>query len=212
MKTVVLGLTGGIASGKSTVSKMLRVLGAGIIDVDVIAREVVAPGTEGLAAVAREFGAECIRQDGTLDRAYLGRLVFASEDKRLRMNELLHPLIKQGMVERIEAFKVRGVGVIVVDAALLIEANLTSLTDCVWLIVADEQARAERIMARDSLTLEHAYERIRSQLSDEAKRKYADVVIENEGSLDSLAESVEREWFALRARFGIEDEYEFKGS
>ena len=206
MNRVILGLTGGIASGKSTVSAMLKGLGAKVIDVDAIAREVVEAGTEGLSAVAAEFGSGIIHPDGALDRKRLGRLVFADEAKRLRLNGLLHPLMKASVNERIAAYIKEGAKVIVIDAAVLIEAGLSDSVDCVWLVACREERRAKRIVERDSLPLTQAYERIRSQLSDEERGKYADTVIVNEDSLVMLSEAVRREYAALVARFGVEDE------
>jgi len=195
----MVGLTGGIASGKSTVSAMLRELGAEIIDADQVARDVVAPGTPALAEISERFPG-VVSPDGTLDRAALGRRVFSSDDDRATLNAITHPRIQAAVQERTEAHRARGVPRVVYDAALLMENGLHAAMDGgVILVAASEDTQRARLVARDGLTPEEAEARIRSQLPLEAKRRHARWVIENDGDLDSLRAQVERTWREVTA-------------
>jgi dephospho-CoA kinase len=175
----VLGLTGGIASGKSTVAALLTELGAKVICADTLAREVVAPGTPGLAAVAARFGDGYLTADGHLDRARLGRLVFADPQARHDLEAILHPLIRQAFADAVA--RIRGSdpnAAVVYDAPLLIEAGADREVDRVIVVAVDEAVQVRRLMERDGLTEADARARIRAQLPPEERLRHADVVID----------------------------------
>jgi dephospho-CoA kinase len=180
---LLVGLTGGIATGKSTVSAMLAHLGARIIDADLLAREVVAPGQRAHAEIVQAFGPEVLQDDGYLDRKRLGAIVFADADKRKRLEQITHPAIRVRQ-ERIlsvyeeEAFE----GVVVWDAALLLESGSATGMDRVVVVVADPTTELNRLMTRDGLGEEEARRRIASQMPVAEKAKLADYVIDNSGS------------------------------
>lgn len=186
-----LGLTGSIAAGKSAVSARLRQLGAYIVDADEVSREVVLPGSEGLARLCAAFGTNICHVDGSLDREALGRLCFGNPEKLSELNAILHPLI----LARMEALcALCPEDIVVIEAPLLIEAGLYARCDRVWLVSAPEAARIERIAVRDGLTREAALLRAAAQMPDAEKRRYADLVIENDGSLATLYEKVDILW------------------
>jgi dephospho-CoA kinase len=195
----VYGLTGGIASGKSTVSRMLRELGAQVLDADLLAREVVAPGTPGLADVAARFPG-VVGPDGQLDRAKLGARVFADPAERAALNALLHPRIAQAFLERTLALAEAGVPRVIYDAPLLIENGLHTRMEAVVLVVVPREVQRARLMARDGLSLEAAEARLASQLPLEEKRRHATWVVDNSGSLEETRAQVEAIWKALVAR------------
>jgi len=195
----MVGLTGGIASGKSTVAGMLRALGAELIDADQVSREVVAPGTPALAEISERFPG-VVRPDGTLDRAALGKQVFASAEARAALNAITHPRIQAAVQERTAALAARGVPRVVYDAALLIENGLHAAMDGgVILVAASPDTQRARLVARDGLTPAEAEARIRSQLPLEEKRRHARWVIENDGELAHLRAQVERTWREVTA-------------
>src|SRR5215218_4513459 len=195
----VYGLTGGIASGKSTVSRMLRELGAQVLDADLLAREVVAPGTPGLAEVAARFPG-VVGADGQLDRARLGARVFADPAERAALNALLHPRIAQAFLERTLALAEAGVPRVIYDAPLLIENGLHTRMEAVVLVAVPREVQRARLMARDGLSLEAAEARLASQLPLEEKRRHATWVVDNSGSLEETRAQVEQIWKALVAR------------
>ena len=186
-----IGLTGGIAAGKSLVSGMLVSLGAWILDADAISREVVEPGTEGLKAVAAEFGGGIINSDGTLNRRALAEEVFGDAEKLERLNDILHPLIKAEMLRRAELIEeTHPEDMVVFDVPLLIESGWQDVAEEVWLVSAPIEERIRRIALRDGLSEEQAMERINAQMTDEQKAKYADVIIDNGGSIQELEKKV----------------------
>lgn len=186
-----IGLTGGIAAGKSMVSGLLAELGAWILDADAISREVVEPGTEGLKAVAAEFGEKVIMPDGTLDRKALGAEVFGDPQKLERLNGILHPIIKAEMLKRAaEIEEQHPKDIVIFDVPLLIESGWQDVADEVWLVSAPIEQRIRRIAMRDGLDEKQAMERISAQMTDEQKAKYADVIINNGGSIQELEERV----------------------
>lgn len=192
------GLTGGIASGKSTVSGMLRALGAEVLDADVLAREVVEPGTPGLAAVAERFPG--VVRDGRLDRAALGARVFADPAERRALNALLHPLIGQRFLEHTQALAGRGVRQVVYDAALLIENRLHEAMDGVVLVWVPRGVQKARLRARDGLDDAAAEARLAAQLPLDDKRAHATWVVDNSGELAATRAQVERVWGEILAR------------
>ncbi|MDI3478237.1 MAG: dephospho-CoA kinase [Thermoanaerobacterium sp.] len=191
----VIGLTGGIASGKSTVSSILRSLGAFIIDADVVSREIMIKGTKTYNILVNEFGKEILRKDGEIDRKKLGNLVFADKQKLNRLNEITHPEIIRRIKEIIEEERKNGKEkAIVLDAALLIEMRLFNMVDEVWLVVVDKKTQIRRLMKRDNLNYNDALNRIKSQMSIEDKMKYADFIINNCKDFNAIKKQVELLW------------------
>jgi dephospho-CoA kinase len=194
-KLLVIGLTGGIASGKSMVSAYLKELGALIIDADVIARELVYPQSPAWQEIVRHFGRKIVYEDGSLKRKELGELIFRCPEERKRLNEIMHPRIKEKIAEQIELYRSRGkFPLLVVDAPLLIEAGLTGLVDEVWLVDLPEKLQLERLRKRDKLTQEEAQKRIASQLSLAEKKKYARRIIDNSGEITETKEKIRFLW------------------
>lgn len=193
------GLTGGIASGKSTVSRMLRELGAHVLDADVIAREVVEPGTPGLQAVAERFPG-VLGPDGRLDRAKLGARVFGDPKERAALNALLHPLIGQQFMLRTQALAEQGVERVLYDAPLLIENRLHEGMDGVVLVWVPREVQKARLMARDGLDEAAAEARLAAQLPLDEKRQHATWVVDNSGELGTTRTRVEEVWRAMLAR------------
>lgn len=190
MAKPVIGLTGGIASGKSTVARMFAELGIPVIDADSLAREVVAPGSAGLARIVERFGEEMLLPDGSLDRRRLGRLVFRDPRAREGLNALTHPLIAAKGAERIRALEGADAPYILYEAALLVEnASYTSFSGLI-VVAASPATQLARLMARDGSTEEEARARIASQLPLERKIAVADYVIRNEGSATDVRAQV----------------------
>jgi dephospho-CoA kinase len=183
-----VGLTGGVASGKSTVAAILAELGAVVIDADQLAREVVEPGTPGLAAVVEEFGEEMLGDDGGLDRAALGAVVFADEEKRRRLEGILHPLIRERSQE-IEA-EAPGDALVVHDIPLLAESGQADRFEAVIVVDAPEETQVERMTEQRGWTEEDARSRVAAQASREDRRAIATYVIDNTGTRDDLRERV----------------------
>jgi len=195
----IYGLTGGIASGKSTVSRMLRELGAPVLDADVIAREVVEPGTPGLAAVAARFP-HVLTPDGRLDRAKLGTRVFADATERAALNAIVHPLVGQAFLEKLQALEAQGVERVVYDVPLLIENGLQAGMDGVVLVWIPRALQKARLMARDGLDEAAAEARLAAQLPLDEKRQHATWIVDNSGELASTRVQVEQVWRAMLAR------------
>lgn len=183
--TFILGLTGGIATGKSTVSNYLAQKGIPIVDADVGAREVVEPHSEGLRRIVELFGKEILLEDGSLNRKRLGELVFSQEKKRQLLNASLHDLIREWIQTKTKSFIEKGFPLIVWDIPLLYEANYRMDCDAVMVVYAPEALQIQRLMDRNKLTLEQAENRIHSQMSIEEKRLKADILINNSGSIES---------------------------
>ncbi len=198
----VLGLTGNIASGKSLVTQILKELGARVIDADLIAREVVRPGTAQWRQIREVFGGEVCNPDGTVNREVLGRRIFNDPRQMKKLNAITHPVIVQKIKAEIDAFRAQGnvpAGVLVVDAPLLIETGLHRLVDEVWLVTVPEETQVERLMVRDGLTREQALARVRSQMPVEEKKRYARVVIDNTGGPELTGKLVRN---LMKQRFG----------
>lgn len=195
-----IGLTGGIASGKSTVARMLAERGVPVIDADRLAREVVEPGTEALAAIAARWPQ--VVREGRLDRKALGAIVFADPGERRALEAIVHPAIRRESERRMAALEAEGVPLAVYEAALLIENGLDRVLDATVLVAAPEEVQVERLVARDGLDPEAARARIAAQLPLAEKRKRATFVIENDGNLATLRERVDRVWGEIERRFG----------
>lgn len=191
----IIGLTGGIASGKSTVSSYLKQLGAYIIDVDKIAREIVEPGQDAWFEIREEFGPEFIQENQTIDRQKLAKLVFTSEEARNKLNEITHPRIVLKTREKIQELKKnQSYPLIVVDAPLLIEAKMTELVEEVWLVVVEYQEQIRRLILRDEISLEEAITRIHTQMKTKEKIKYADLVIDNNNCVEDTLMQIKEIW------------------
>jgi dephospho-CoA kinase len=194
----LVGLTGGIATGKSTVSAMFRELGAEIIDADRLAREVVAPGEPALAEIARVFGSEVLLPDGGLDRKALGAIVFGDPEKRRALERITHPAIRERFVRRLAELEASGfTGVVLFDAAVLIESGNYRNMDHLVVVLNDEPTQLARLMARDGLGDDEALARVRSQMPVAEKAKLADHVIDNSGDRARTAARVREVYAAL---------------
>ena len=192
--TKVIGLTGGIGSGKSTVSQCLAELGAVIIDADKVGHEAFKPDTQAWHDVVATFGRQVIAPGGEIDRKKLGEIVFHSPESLTRLNQIMHPRMYEMMKERIEEYRRQGVDVVVLEAAVLLEANWTPLVDEVWVTVVSEETVLERLKQQRGLAREQTLARIRSQLSSEERARHADVVINNDGNLDEMRARVKELW------------------
>ena len=186
----VLGLTGGIGSGKSMVASTFAQLGADVIDADQLAREVVEPGQPALEEIATAFGREILLPDGRLDRGKLARIIFADPVARATLNAITHPRIQERMAAEITARGSRP-GVLVVDIPLLYENDRTGSVEAVIVVWVDPQTQLRRLNERDGLTVDEARQRIAAQMPLDEKRARADVVIDNSGSRDNTRRQVE---------------------
>jgi dephospho-CoA kinase len=200
----VIGLTGGIGSGKSTVAAMLGELGALVIDADKIGHEVYLPGTEGFRRVVDAFGADVVAPDGTIDRRRLGARVFADPAALARLNALVHPLIGDEIRGRIqtalaakESATADAARPIVIEAAIMLEAGWRFF-DRIWVVVVSREVAIARVTASRGLARHEVEQRIDAQLSNEERRRIADLVIENDGTIAELRAKVEAAWHGLR--------------
>jgi len=198
--TRVLGLTGSIASGKSTVSLMFDDFNIPVIDADKISREVVIPGEKAYGQIIDTFGETILREDKTIDRKKLGAIVFEDGDKRKTLNGIVHPAVREKMLERRDAYAASGEKCVVLDIPLLFESKLTHFVDKTIVVYVDEHVQLERLMDRDGYSEKEAYQRINAQMPMKEKAELADAVIDNNGSKhDSYQqlESLLREWDVL---------------
>jgi dephospho-CoA kinase len=192
----LIGLTGGAGSGKSTVSAMLRELGAVVIDADEAAHAAYEPGSPGFEAVVREFGTEYVR-DGRIDRARLGELVFHDEDARHRLNAIVHPLVREWMAARTAEAALRSAEVVVQDVPLLFENGLERLYSTVLLVYVPDHVQLKRLVEGRGLSEDKARAMIAAQMPIEEKRKLAHHVIDNSGSREATQQQVEWLWDQL---------------
>jgi dephospho-CoA kinase len=199
---ILFGLTGGIASGKSTVARRLRARGVPVIDADRVAREVVEPGTEGLAEVVAAFGPSVLGIDGALDRKALADRVFRDESARRRLNAILHPRIAARTAELAAEHAARGVPIACYEAALLVENGVADAFRPLVLVAAPEEEQVRRAMARDALSEGEARARVAAQMPLAAKRAVADHVIENDGDVAELERRTDRVLAAIRGTSG----------
>jgi dephospho-CoA kinase len=198
---VVIGLTGGIASGKSTVAGQLHDLGAHVIDADRLGHRVYEPGTAGFQKVVNAFGHDIVAKDGTIDRRVLGGKVFGAPEQMERLSEITWPEIRKLAASDIADWKRKDrQGVIVLEAAVLLEAGWEDLVDEVWVVTVKIATAAERLMARNGLNEEQAMSRIQSQMSTRERLEHADVKIDNSDTLEDLSRRVERQWKQLEKR------------
>lgn len=192
---IIIGLTGGIASGKSTVSKELARLGIAIHDADLVSRKVVEKGSEGLQQIVEAFGKEYLTEDGELNRPLMAQLVFNDGEARQKLNHIVHTAVRKDRAEFLEAHK--NDKVVVLDVPLLIENGLYKNVDKVWLVMVSEAEQIKRAMLRDNSTEEQVRARIKAQMSFEEKAKYADLIIDNSGSMENTIEFVRKELVKL---------------
>lgn len=193
-----VGLTGGIGSGKSTVSGLLASYGAALIDADAIAREVVERGSPGLAAVVDEFGTAVLNDDGTLDRQALGAIVFEDPDRLAALNAIVHPLVGARQAELAAAAKAADVPVAVFDVPLLVEAGLADLYDEVVVVDCPVDLAVQRLVEQRGMTEQDARARIAAQATREQRLAVATHVVDNSGTREELEEQVRRLWPALQ--------------
>ena len=189
-----IGLTGGIASGKSTVLTYFKDKGIPYIDADIVAREVVEPGTKGLEAIVAIFGTDVLHDDGTLNREALGAIIFHNENKRQQLNGCLKAHIQNRIMELTAYYEALHTPVLLYDIPLLIEGEWYTIMDEVWLVYVNESTQIERLMNRNGFTKEDALARIKSQMRLDDKRPYADVIIDNNGTPFDLKEQLDTIW------------------
>ncbi len=185
-----IGLTGSVATGKSTVSNMIQQAGIPLVDADIAARKVVEPGTEGLKEIVAYFGEEILLADGTLNRAKLGEIIFKDKEKREKLNEITHPRVKDYMLEARERFFRAGEELVFFDIPLLFESHLESLVDQIVVVWTTPETELKRLMERNNLTKEDALRRIESQMGIDEKARKADFVIDNNESLEKTQKQV----------------------
>ncbi len=191
---IVIGLTGGIGTGKTAVADMLRDLGAAVISADQVAHEVYRPGSDGWREVVAEFGEKVLSPGGEVDRRRLADIVFKDQRALTRLNAIVHPRARSMVEERVRELRELGEEVAVVEAILLLEAGWADLTDEVWVTTAPEDKVAERVRVRNQLELTAVQARVRSQMSQDERLLRADAVIDNGGSLEELRERVRVLW------------------
>ena len=189
-----IGLTGGIASGKSTVLTYFKDKGIPYIDADIVAREVVEPGTKGLEAIVAAFGTDVLHGDRTLNREVLGAIIFHNEKKRQQLNGCLNEHIQNRIMELTAHYEALHTPVLLYDIPLLIEGEWYTMMDEVWLVYVNESTQIERLMNRNGFTKEDALARIKSQMRLDDKRTYADVIIDNNGTPLDLKEQLDTIW------------------
>lgn len=196
---LLVGLTGGIGTGKSTVARMLERRGAVVFDADVLAREAVEPGTPGHAAVIERFGANVLAPGGELDREALASIVFADPAARRDLEAIVHPEVRRLFAEGAETYRDTA-RIVVFSAPLLVETGMHTAFDVLIVVSAPTQAQVERLMRQRGMSEEAILARIAAQAPAEVKAEAADVLVENEGTLEELDAHVERIWSDLAAR------------
>lgn len=188
----IVGLTGGIASGKSTVSNMFKKRGFAIVDADIAAREVVEPGEKAYQGIVEAFGKDVLLTDGTLDRKKLGSIVFNDEEKRKKLNSIVHPAVRKRMKEWQEEAVSDGKQTVILDIPLLYESQLTHFVEKVIVVYVNEQVQLKRLMERNNFSEQEAKARMSSQLPLRKKATLADAVIDNNGSVEETEQQLER--------------------
>lgn len=190
-----IGLTGGIATGKSTVAKLLTERGANLIDLDKIAREVVEPGQPALHAIAERFGQAVLQPDGSLDRKKLGAVVFSDLEERKALEAITHPAIRAVMKERMARYEAEEPDrLVVVDVPLLFESRLESYFEQVMVVYVPRETQLRRLIERDVLTPEEAEKRLAAQMDIEEKKRRADILIHNTGTPEDTDRQIDRFW------------------
>ena len=190
----IIGLTGGIASGKSTVARILRKLGGVIIDADQLARETVLPGEPAYLAIIAEFGEEILNSDRTINRQALGKIIFADSVARLRLERITHPAIALLAEKKLAALREAGTPVVIYIAPLLIEAGVTSRVDEVWVVYTDQETQVSRLMQRDGINRTEALQRLAAQMPMAEKCAYGKFLIDNRGTPEETEQQVTNIW------------------
>ena len=193
-ESLVLGITGGIGSGKSSVSHILKELGAVVIDADVISRQVVMPGEKALHELTQEFGRDILDDCGQLNRKMLAKEVFNDKEKLLKLNSILHKYVAQRIKDNVKEQLLKKTRIIVIDAPIPIKIGFLDLCDQVWTVSASMELRIERIIKRNGMTYDEAVSRINSQIQDEEYISIADTVIYNNEDIVHLKAEVERQF------------------
>lgn len=188
---MIIGLTGSIATGKSTVARRLKELGLPIVDADVVARQVVEPGSETLEAIFKEFGEAALLPDGSMNREEIGRQIFGNKEKRDKLNAIIHPAIRKEMLRQRDEHVANGEPIVIMDIPLLFESQLQYFVDRILVVGTSEAIQTERLMQRNQLSKEEALQRIQSQIPVSEKMEQADAVIHNDGSMDELMKQVD---------------------
>jgi len=188
----VIGLTGGIASGKSSVGSILQKFGVRVIGADQVAHQIYQPGTPGYAKVMQEFGPQILDAGGKINRSRLGEIVFGSAEARLKLEAITHPLIMQKINDLIDSARLQNLKIIVVEVPLLFEASLENQFDEIWVVSSTPESQLERLISRNQLTREQAIARLSAQLPICEKEAKAHVVIRNNGNFGDLEEEVKR--------------------
>jgi dephospho-CoA kinase len=188
---MIIGLTGSIASGKSTVSNMLKEKGYPIVDADKIARQVVEPGTPVIKEIAEHFGDEVLNEDGSLNREKLGERIFKNEEERKKLNSIIHPAIRNEMIRQKEQWISKGAGTVILDIPLLFESKLQSFVEKIIVVSVTPEIQKQRLIARNELNEQEAADRINSQLLMVEKEAGADAVIDNNGTIEETKMQVE---------------------
>lgn len=194
----VIGVTGGIGSGKSTVAQFLTEMGAVVLDADKIGHELLKSNNEVRQQLVATFGEQILDPDSDIDRKKLGRIVFDNPEARTRLNQIIHPPIYEMVKARLEEYRRQGVGVVVLDVPLLLDAGWDSLVNEVWVSTAPEATILKRLKKRTGLSKQESLARIRSQLPTEERLKRADVVINTNCSLEELKAEVKKLWLKLQ--------------
>ncbi|HTY21205.1 MAG TPA: dephospho-CoA kinase [Geobacteraceae bacterium] len=190
----IIGLTGGIASGKSSVARIMESLGGVIVDADLLAREAVLPGKPAYRSIVAEFGKGILNPDGTIDRQALGRIVFSDPSARRKLERITHPAIARLAEQRLSALRESGVQVVVYMAPLLIEAGVTDRVDEIWVVYVDRETQVERLIRRDGIGREEALQRLAAQMPMDEKIKLGNVVIDNNGAPHETEQQVREIW------------------
>jgi dephospho-CoA kinase len=197
---ITIGLTGGIGSGKSLVARMLAEKGVALLNADEVGHKSYRKGTPVYDRLLASFGREILDEDGEIDRGKLGQRVFADPRERERLNAIVWPEMARMMAQELDALRSLGNAVTVLEAAVLIEAGWRPLADEVWVVLASPRVTRQRLVETKGMSLEQADARIRSQLSNEERRRHADVVIENNGTVEELRQRIEELWRDLQRR------------
>jgi dephospho-CoA kinase len=203
-KILIVGLTGGIASGKTEVADELVRLGATVIDADEVTRQVNMPGTPTYKALLEQFGGGILDEEGTIDRTALSRIVFSDESKRKLLNSITHPEIFRTIIEDVNRYadgiRPGDVPAVVIDAALIVDVGVTSMFDLIVLVTADEDVRLSRLLEMRGMSVEEGRARIASQVPDATRLESADFVIENNGIIEQLRSRVVEAWKEIERR------------
>lgn len=196
-----LGLTGGIATGKTTISNYLKSIDIPVLDADEYARKIVEPGTPGLAAITNTFGEQVLRADGSLNRKLLGQIVFNDSSARQTLNDITHPRIQQMMADELHRLSEQQIPLVILDIPLLLENKNVAGADAVMVVTIPESLQLTRLMQRNNLTEKEAQSRISSQMPLVEKEKLADFVIDNSGTISSTQKQVEKVIQKIRQSF-----------